>query len=63
MSSDMEQEPILLETMPLRNIENLTLQVDVLELSDGRWSTRTLSVQKLFYVSGPMEPVKHLKLI
>lgn len=52
MSSDMEQEPIILESMPLRKIENPTLQVDVLERSDGRWSTGTLSVQELFYVSG-----------
>jgi hypothetical protein len=51
MSSDMEQEPIILESMPLRNIEKLTLQVDVLKRSDGRWSTGTFSVQKLFYVS------------
>jgi hypothetical protein len=63
MSSDMDQEPILLESVPLRNIEKLTLQVDVLKRSDGRWSTGTLSVQKLIYVSGLMEPVKRLKLI
>jgi hypothetical protein len=57
MSSDMEPEPIILESMPLRNIENPTLQVDVLECCDGRWSTRTLSEQELFYVSGLMELV------
>jgi len=63
MSSDMEQKPIILESMPLRDIEKPTLQVDVLKRSDGRWSTGTLSVQRLIYVSGLMEPVKHLKLI
>jgi hypothetical protein len=63
MSSDMEQEPIILESMPLRNVENLTLRVDVLERSDGQWSTGTLPVQELFYVSRLMELVKRLKLI
>jgi len=59
----MEQEPAILESMPLRNIEKLTLQVDALKHSGGRWSKETLSVQKLIYVSGLMQLVERLKLI
>jgi hypothetical protein len=63
VSSDMEQELTILESMPLRKIEKLTLQVDALRHSGGQWSTETLSVQKLIYVSGLMQLVERLKLI
>jgi hypothetical protein len=61
MSSDMEKGPIIRESMPLQKIENPTLLVDVLERSDGRWSTWTLPLQALFDVSDLMEHVKYLK--
>ena len=61
MSSDMEKGSIDNESMPLQKIENLTLLVDVLQRSDGRWSTWTLPWQELFDVSGLMEHVKYLK--
>ena len=62
MPSDMEKERIIHAPMPLRNTENLALLVDIVERSDGQWSTRTLPVLELFDVSGPMEPAKYLKV-
>lgn len=58
MSSDMEKEPIIHTSTPLKYTEDLTLVVDVVERSDGRWSTRT---EELFNENGSMEPVKCLK--
>ena len=58
MSSDMENElkTMIHASIPLPYTKNPTLLVDVVECSDGRWSTRTLPVLELFDVSGLTDP-------